>query len=206
MLVTLDKPLGKVRTGEGWSNETQATLVFNLDRQGNQFVWRGNHCREIQMKGLICTGNGGLVENNQFIKIGHGAVEMKPTQDAGISALDYVIRNNQFIECGFADRWIPNASLQIFNPNGNSPLHKNILITGNEIRGYLNRGILVNSVSDVVIRKNRISNNHFGKFSNSPGVIEIGNSASKVTIDDNCIEEIRALSDGAVILKKAEGR
>ena len=203
MVVTLDKAPGHVRTGEGWSNTTTATLVFNLDRQGNQFVWRGNQCREIQMKGLVCTGNGGLVENNKFIQVGHGAIEMIPTNDAGISAFDYVIRKNQFIECGFANRWVPNGSIQIYNLYGSSPLHGNILITGNEFRGYRNRGILVRSVADVVIQKNRISNNKFTQFPKTPGVIEVGNSATNVTLEDNSIEEIRALPDGAVIYKNA---
>ena len=85
-----------------------------------------------------------------------------------------------------------------------SPLHGNILITGNEFRGYRNRGILVRSVADVVIQKNRISNNKFTQFPKTPGVIEVGNSATNVTLEDNSIEEIRALPDGAVIYKSAE--
>ena len=198
LIVTLDQPAGNVRVGEGWPSKTDATLAFNMNRQGNQFVWRNNQCMDIQMKGLICTGTGGLVENNIFKGLGHGAVELRNTRDAGISANGYVIRNNRFEKCGAAKRWYPNAAIQTMNFNGTSPLHKDILISDNVFSGYLDRAVLVSNAENVVIRGNRIANTHFKMFTKEPGVIEISH-ASNVSIEDNTIEESRPLPKGAVL-------
>jgi hypothetical protein len=129
------------------------------ERQGNGFVFRGNHTRS-SGRILIKAGDG-LVEDN-LLHMPHGVVvcpELPAGGAAGIRGL--VFRNNTIVASGFfcPAPWSPQAGAlsivcgegQTFRPPG---VFDDILIEGNVFKGTSGVNLAISSAMNVVIRGN----------------------------------------------------
>lgn len=135
--------------------EEDITQVFNATRTCNQFVFRNNTVRNGRRVGILAKGRGGLIESNTFEGLGGGAVEFWNAPFEGLGAVDYVVRDNQIRDCVQLARKSAIIWATIFK-SGSERLHRNLLITGNEITGSCDRAIWLCDVQNAVVRDNRI--------------------------------------------------
>jgi hypothetical protein len=131
------------------------TQVFNASRTCNQFVFRNNTVRNGRRIGVLAKGRGGLIENNTFEGLGGGAVELWNAPFEGLGAVDYVVRGNRIRDCGQLAREHAAIWATIFK-SGAERLHRNLLITDNEITGFSSPAILLRDVDHAVVRGNTI--------------------------------------------------
>ena len=164
LALTLDGPVAGLvtgsirpsRVGEQLVSDRSTTQVFNVSRGCNQFVFRHNTCRNGRRVGVLAKGRGGLIEDNSFTKMGGGGVEFWNAPFEGLGAVDYVVRNNRIDRCGRLAREHAAIWATIFKTGG-SRLHRNLLVTGNDISGFTGPPILLRDAENVVVRGNRIS-------------------------------------------------
>ena len=164
--------------------DDSVTQVFNASRTCNQFVFRNNTVRNGRRVGVLAKGRGGLIENNTFDGLGGGAVEFWNAPFEGLGAVDYVVRDNHIRDCGQLAREHAAIWATVFK-SGSDKLHRNLLITGNEITGFPNPAILLRDVQCAVVRDNRIVCAQ-GKARLDP--ITLNNTAD-VRLENNTIKE-----------------
>jgi hypothetical protein len=191
--VTLDGDVGDIVPGRPGIKRSglkkvpaddSVTQVFNASRTCNQFVFRNNTVRNGRRVGVLAKGRGGLIENNTFEGLGGGAVEFWNAPFEGLGAMDYVVRDNRISDCGLLARGHAAIWATIFK-SGSDKLHRNLLITGNEINGFPNPAILLHDVQCAVVRDNRIVSAQ-GKADLDP--ITLNNTAA-VRLENNTIKE-----------------
>lgn len=199
--LTLESPPGNLKVGQGNPQNTQGTVAYNLNRQGNQFVWRNNTSVGTQRAGLQCSGNRGLVEKNTFQDMGESAVELRNVHAYGFFTSNYVIRGNRFKECGLVKTKSPNFGIQHKGKVNPQLMHRNILVENNEFIDYPNRAMHLTSTKGLVVRGNRISNMRFDKFKDGAFVIEAKNCPDLV-LEGNRVDDSRALPESAVLVRK----
>ena len=132
------------------------TECYSLDRMCNQFVFRHNVARNSRRIGVLAKGECGLVEHNLFEKLGGGGVELMNTPFEGLAAVDYVIRNNVIRDCGRLTRDDAGIHAMLFKAGG-ARLHRNLLITDNEISNFTGPAIRLEDVQGAVLSGNRLS-------------------------------------------------
>lgn len=128
---------------------------YNLDRMCNQFVFRHNVARHSRRIGVLVKGEGGLVEHNVFENLGGGGVEIMNTPFEGLAAANYVIRDNVIRDCGRLTRNDAGIQAMLFKSGGDR-LHRNLLISGNEIMNFSGPGIWLKDVENALISGNRL--------------------------------------------------
>jgi hypothetical protein len=162
--VTLDGDVGDIVTGRPGVKradlkkvpaDSAITQVFNVSRTCNQFVFRNNTVRNGRRIGVLAKGRGGLIENNTFEGLGGGAVEFWNAPFEGLGAVDYVVRDNRIRDCGQLAREHAAIWTTLFK-SGADRLHRNLLITGNEITGFPGHAIWLRDVQNAVVRDNTI--------------------------------------------------
>jgi hypothetical protein len=162
--VTLDGDVGDIVPGRPGvkraglnkvPSDGAVTQVFNASRTCNQFVFRNNTIRNGRRVGVLAKGCGGLIENNTFEGLGGGAVEFWNAPFEGLGAVDYVVRDNRIRDCGQLAREHAAIWATIFKSGGDR-LHRNLLITGNEITGFPGPSIWLRDVQNAVVRDNTI--------------------------------------------------
>lgn len=190
--VTLDGDVGDIVTGRPGVKRVglkkgpadgASTQVFDASRTCNQFVFRNNTVRNGRRIGVLAKGRGGLIENNTFKGLGGGAVEFWNAPFEGLGAVDYVVCGNRIRDCGQLAREHAAIWATIFK-SGADHLHRNLLITGNEITGFSNPAILLRDVGNAVVRNNTIV------------------TAPPVVSKAQRLEPITLLNTGAVRLEK----
>ena len=199
-MFTVEEPPGEVRASRSnnWMNE--GTSVYNLNRQGGQFVWRNNHCMGAQRIGLVCSGFKGLIEKSKFLHTGESSLELRNMDFEGLYTRAYVIRDNYFEHCGQAKATTPHFAIRHKQKAHESVMHNQILLENNEFNAYPNRAMYFQSVRNLVVRGNKILNHHYTKFKGGPGVIEAKNCPGMI-LEENTIEESRPLPRGPVLVK-----
>lgn len=162
--VKLDGDVGDIVTGRPGVkriggkkvfSDADITQVFNASRTCNQFVFRNNTVRNGRRIGVLAKGRGGLIENNTFEGLGGGAVEFWNAPFEGLGAVDYVVRANRILECGQLAREHAAIWATILK-SGADKLHRNLLITDNEIAGFHGLAMLLRDLQNAVVRDNRI--------------------------------------------------
>jgi len=174
--VTLDKPWTDLRVGDLRSivgvlkpssrktgaartapagPATMPVEVYNLDRMCNQFVFRHNVARYSRRIGVLAKGDGGLVEHNLFENLGGGGVEMMNTPFEGLAAANYVIRDNVIRDCGRVSRDDAGIQAMLFKSGGDR-VHRDLLITGNEIINFSGPAIWLKDARDALVSGNRL--------------------------------------------------
>jgi hypothetical protein len=138
----------------------ELTEVYNLDRMCNEFVFRNNIARKGRRVGVLAKGYRGLIENNQFLNLGGGGVEFWNAPFEGLSAIDYVVRNNDIIDCGRVRRHHAGIWVTLFK-SGAGQEHKNILIENNRIRNFNGPDLLLNDIDGCLLRNNTAENPMF---------------------------------------------
>lgn len=135
-------------------------------------------------RAMIMHANNAVIENNTFENVPRYAIFFRPEVDWGESGYtqDTIIRNNQFINCGFSQ---PTASAICFDGDAGQD-HKNITIEGNTFTGSYRTDLLIECASNLVIRNNTFGapNEIYGttpavKLDQSTGVIFSGNTFAK---------------------------
>jgi hypothetical protein len=191
--VTLDGDVGDIVPGRPGLNraglkkvpaDDSVTQVFDASRTCNQFVFRNNTVRNGRRVGVLAKGRGGLIENNTFEGLGGGAVEFWNAPFEGLGAVDYVVRDNRISGCGLLAREHAAIWATIFK-SGSAQLHRNLLITGNQITDCPNPAILLRDVHCAVVRDDRIVSAQ-GKAELHP--ITLNNTAA-VRLENNTIKE-----------------
>ena len=94
------------------------------------------------------------------------------TNNSGLCARDYVIRDNLFEECGSAQRWFANASVLITNSDGTDPLLHNILVQNNVVTDCQDRAVLVASPKTSSSTRKPDYQFKVSKFPQKPGLVK----------------------------------
>jgi len=194
--VTLDGDVGDITPGRPGVkrvgvkkvlSDEAITQVFNASRTCNQFVFRNNTVRNGRRIGVLAKGGGGLIENNTFEGLGGGAVEFWNAPFEGLGATDYVARGNRIRDCGLIAREDAAIWAIIFKPGGDK-LHRNLLITDNDITGFPGPAILLCDTTNAVVSNNRItlSPQLSGELRVEPITL---NNTSAVHLENNPVHE-----------------
>jgi len=133
---------------------------------------------------VLAKGRGGLIENNTFEGLGGGALEFWNAPFEGLGAVDYVVRGNQIRNCCLINREDAAIWATIFKSGGDK-LHRNLLISDNEITGLPSPAILLHDVQNAVVRGNRIL---CAPGKDRPDPITLSNTAT-VRLENNSIKE-----------------
>ncbi|MEW6998386.1 hypothetical protein AADZ86_11865 [Colwelliaceae bacterium BS250] len=74
----------------------QMTQIFNLNRSCGNFAFRNNSFLRGRRIGILAKSGPGLIENNQFIELGSGGIEIWNAPYEGLYGFDILIQNNSF--------------------------------------------------------------------------------------------------------------
>lgn len=163
--VGLDRPVAGITTGRlvpakgvnhAETGNPDATECYNASRMCNRFVFRHNVARNSRRIGVLAKGDGGLIEANVFENLGGGGVEFWNAPFEGLAAENYVVSNNHILNCGRIARKHAAIWATLFKSGGDR-LHRNILITGNEIVGFNGPALLLCDVADSMVTDNQIT-------------------------------------------------
>jgi hypothetical protein len=160
------------------------TQVFNASRSCDQFVFRNNTVRNGRRIGVLAKGRGGLIERNTFEGLGGGAVELWNAPSEGLGAMDYIIRDNSIRDCGQLTREHAAIWATVFK-SGADRLHRNLLITDNEIVGFCGPAISLCDVDNGIVRDNTIVPNTISTKNLNPVTLKNTNS---VLLENNTIK------------------
>ena len=136
--------------------------VYDIDRQGNGFVFRNNTVRS---SGRILIKASGLVEGNRIE--GPFAISAQPEVPAcggAVGIRDLVIRNNTVLDAHLFNAFYQSAqagAISVTADGQNHTLHPTgaygrVVIENNTIKGGNGAGIVVSSAREVVIKGNRL--------------------------------------------------
>ena len=154
-------------------------------------MFRNNTVRNGRRIGVLAKGRGGLIENNTFEGLGGGAVEFWNAPFEGLGAVDYVVRGNRIRDCGQLAREHAAIWATIFK-SGADRLHRNLLITDNEITGFPTPAILLRDMQNAVVRRNRITTGpplDPGSRSGSIETIQLRNTEA-VRLEHNFVNQL----------------
>ncbi len=160
--VTLDRSVQGLKTGRimphknfdyAVSGNPEVTEIYNASRMCNQFVFRHNVVRNSRRVGVLAKGMGGLIEHNTFDSLGGGGVEFWNAPFEGLGAEDYVVWHNRILNCGRLTRHHAGIWATLF-PGGGDRLHRNLLISSNEITGFDGPAILLSDVESALVQNN----------------------------------------------------
>jgi hypothetical protein len=160
------------------------TQVFNASRSCDQFVFRNNTVRNGRRIGVLAKGRGGLIERNTFEGLGGGAVELWNAPSEGLGAMDYIIRDNSIRDCGQLTREHAAIWATVFK-SGADRLHRNLLITDNEIVGFCGPAISLCDVDNAIVRDNTIVPNTISAKNLNPVTLK---NTSSVLLENNTIK------------------
>ncbi len=155
-----DIPSLVLGTGRG-TQELNVTQIYNLNRACGNFAFRNNSFVRGRRIGILAKSGPGLIENNTFLELGAGGIEIWNAPYEGLYAHDILIQNNLFIGGGLVYRRTgppPAIWSQIFSGDSKQPLHRNLRITGNRIEDYLGNGIEIRDVVGAYIVGNHFVN------------------------------------------------
>jgi hypothetical protein len=160
--VRVDRDLPEINCGgRRKSAKPQTTQIFNLSQEMANFVFRNNTFLRGRRIGILAKGGPGLIENNGFLELGGGGVEIFNAPYEGLHGHRILIRNNLFRRGGLVARKhgaAPAIWTEIFDGAPSQPLHRDIRITGNRIVDYPGTAIHINDTSGLVIADNRFDN------------------------------------------------
>ena len=155
--------------------------VYDLDAQGNGFVFRNNTVRS---SGRILIKASGLIEGNR-IEGGNSIMvnpEVKFPAAAGIERV--IIRNNTLVDCHQSNNAdthpagvISIVALQARDTPRPSGIFGEILIEGNTLEGGNGVGVTVTSANTVTLRDNRFVRLHHLKPDPTGSAHGVDNSA-----------------------------
>ncbi len=147
-------------TGQG-TPELTVTQIYNLNRACGNFAFRNNAFVRGRRIGILAKSGSGLIENNTFLELGAGSVEIWNAPYEGLYAHEILIQNNLFIGGGLVFRRTgppPAIWSQIFSGESVQPLHRNLRITGNRIEDYPGNSIEIRDAVGVLIESNHFVN------------------------------------------------
>jgi hypothetical protein len=139
----------------------QGDSVYNLDHQGNGFVFRNNN---VHSSGRILIKASGVVEGNRIE--GPFCISVLPEVPyyaaTGIESI--VIRDNTIIDAHLFNPFRSSSQAGAISVTDQGPKHNlrdagtygKVIIENNTIRGGNGAGIVVSSARNVVIRNNRL--------------------------------------------------
>jgi len=159
--VTLDREIPQITLGSGRERfpKLNVTQVYNLSRACGHFAFRNNEFVRGRRIGILAKSGPGLIENNQFIELGGGGVEIWNAPFEGLHAHGILIRNNLFRRCGLNDNFKqapPAIWTEIFAGKPSRLRHRDLRIVGNEIFDYPGHAMKIVDVDGIVITGNRM--------------------------------------------------
>ena len=161
--VRLDRDIPVLQLKEKGNGISKTSLqwiqVYNLSRSCGNFVFRGNTFIRGRRIGILAKSGPGLIENNRFIELGAGGVDLWNAPVEGLYAHELLIQDNYFEGGGRVSRKAGYASAiwsEIFSGKPSQPLHRNIRIIDNTIVDYPASGMLLVDVTGLVISGNKI--------------------------------------------------
>jgi len=171
----------------------QMTQIFNLNRSCGNFAFRNNTFLRGRRIGILAKSGPGLIENNQFIELGSGGIEIWNAPFEGLYAHEILIQNNSFKNGGLVynkKKHGPKAAiwLDMFAGKPSQQLHRDIVIKGNEIINYPGSAIEINDTRSIRIENNKISRDKSYK----PRAI--GEAALKLSNVSDLIQNNNAIS------------
>ena len=161
--VAVDSPPGDFRIGRlvpapgttAVVGNREAVQVYDASRMCNRFVFRRNVCRAGRRLGCLAKGVGGWIADNCFTDLGGGGIEFWNASFEGLGAENYVVRGNRIADCLRLPREDAGIWARAF-PAGGTPIHRGLLIEGNEITGPGFPAIDISDAVGVIVRDNRV--------------------------------------------------
>ena len=139
----------------------QGDSIYNIDRQGNGFVFRNN---KVRSSGRIQIRASGIVEGNRIEGSFciSGLPDLPYPAAAGIESI--VIRDNTIIDAHLCNPFRNSSQAGAISLTDDGPdqnlrapgAYGKVIIENNIIRGGNGAGIVVSSARNVVIRNNRL--------------------------------------------------
>ena len=160
-VVMFDRDLVDLKPG---MDKIRNTTLYNPSLSMGAVI-RNNHFRNARRHGVILRTHDALVEGNTFEGLSSDAITIhnETPWPEGLFAKNILIRNNQFIHCGFERDCasVPfRANLSIFCYELPRPFgyfaHENIVIENNRFEGWRNRAMYVANAKNVRIENNEI--------------------------------------------------
>jgi hypothetical protein len=103
-MITLSEPV----TISNISEHQTGDKCYITTRANESFVFRNNTIRNLRHAGMVIQAKYGVVENCLFENLSNVGIHIKNIADwgEGFVASDILIKNNQFINCGFDEPYI----------------------------------------------------------------------------------------------------
>jgi hypothetical protein len=182
MVVEMHAALPKeLKTGDALENATWTPAVTIKNSRFEGIISRGN---------LITTRRKVIIENNVYYRTGMHAILIENDASGWYESgavTDLMIRNNQFIECGFNSA--PNNYAIKINPEAHElvpgyHVHKNIRIENNVFKVYDEPVLSALSTDGLTFINNTIERTQFLPAQKSADAIKLV-ACTKVTISGN---------------------
>lgn len=173
-----------------WTNAVATNVSFSAE-----FLFRNNIVRDKRNRGILVQVRGAVIENNTFMNVGHGSIQVASSLDIYNEATmpdDIVIRNNKMINNGYLLIEALRGDISVFAiaQGGHvapSRTIENVTITNNFIANSANTGISLRGLGgDTVAITHNLFYNTSRIFSSSltEGAIELVN-VEDILITDN---------------------
>ncbi len=153
---------------EPWQN----SQVFDRSAQHQDFMIRRNIIRQVRRYGAIIRAVNGAVEENEITQSSDSAITLHNEPRFwrnGLQSENILIQNNVIRDCNFTQSSKNRGSITVLmrkmqfdgqtwtDVPSSWKGHRNIVIRNNAISQWQQRGIMVQSASDVVVSGNRIT-------------------------------------------------
>jgi hypothetical protein len=199
-LVTLSNPIAAGITTTN-TNPLYNDQVFNCDRGNLDFVIRGNTFRCVRRYGTVVRAISGVIEGNIYDRISDVPIFFRNEPDYwrnGLQGEDVRVLNNTIVDSGFSigsyDRGqIQTTAYKLGYAIGNGRIQRDILIAGNSISNWQEKGILISNADGVIVRGNTLTSTLAG-FDNTRDhyAIYVDNS-NNILIQENDISDPRQM-------------
>ena len=199
-LVTLEEPLD-VPLETSHSDSLQNDQIFNGTMVNRWFAVRNNSFRRIRRFGTVVRALGGVIEGNRYDEISNIPIVLRNEPDGwrnGLNSEDIFILNNTIAVSGYVNGREEKGQINVVMYRMGRALaegreHRKIVIEGNHIQNWQERGISVQNAVDVRILGNRLTSD-LPSFDNERAHYGIYvDNAEDVWIFDNVIEDHRPL-------------
>lgn len=185
MVVELQQPVtGELKVGDVLENITWTPALTIKNSRFEATISRGT---------LITTRRKVIIENNVYYRTGMHAILIADDATSWYESgpvMEVIIRNNQFIECGFNS--FPNNYIINIQPEAHQLIagyyvHKNIIIENNLFNVYDYPVLYAKSTDGLVFTNNTISKSDFMKAGKKRAAISL-DACTQVNISGNKFE------------------
>ncbi len=193
--------------------------VFDSTRVSSQFALRNNTFKNVRRFGSIIRASYGVIEGNTYENISDIPIVFRNEPDHwrnGLNSSDIRVQNNVIRNSGFSASAQNKGQIELMLAKlGSSTLlntfgawrgHRRMVIEGNEIWNWQERGIVISNAGKILVSKNKISADAGVTFNNSRNHygIEVDNTEDLQLLGNN-ITDPRPMTQGISVSTNVSG-